>query len=310
MQKLSIQLSGKERVEFILPHTKILFGDNHALIFKIFMALEEHFSKGTSTEYAKEHYLERNVYWDDFPISPRECFLFRIDPYFDFYADMKMGSTSLLHRYAETLLADLPYEDNFSTLATAYQFLENETIRETLAVDCDSLRLTFELEPLTPKLLLKLLSGRMMKDECESGRYDLTRSESIRLQLALIRRMVVATDKRALVLYDGPLDSEGLTPFALPDQENIQAQITCLLATTSPHIPMDLASYAVMGRKAVDLADWSSVEHMIGMDLSWHWDEPSLREDFRRYIAGECDEKSLYLKKVLSNYVNTSVPVQ
>lgn len=311
MQKLAVHLSGGERIELILPRLKILFGNNHGLIFQIFMAIEEHFSKYTTTEYAKEHFREQGVCLDDFPLSPRDSLLFRIDPYFDFSSDMKMGSTSLLYRYAETLLHDLPYEDNFSTLATAYQFLESETIAEALALDCDSIKMTFDLEPLTPKFILKLISGRIMKDDCVAGRYDLTRSESIRLQVALIQRLVKRTDKHAIVLYDGPLERNDLALFAYPEKSDELEQITYIVATASEHEPLDLdlVSYAIMSHAVIDLADWSSAEHAIGMDLPWHWDEGSLKANFRRYIAGEWDKEALYLRKILNHCSNTRCEV-
>ena len=284
-------------VDLAIARLKIFFGDDSDFTFALFRSIEQYFEKCTSTEYVAELIGDAAVYLDDAPMVVRDTMLFRIDPYFDFRTNLKMGAGSLLHRYAEMLLSELPYDDTYATVATAFAILGSESIAETLDMEEGDARISFDIEPVTQKTIVKLLLPRISKNGFEAEQYSFTRSESIRLQLGIIARIAAKADRDVIVLYDGPLGQDGLDPFVRWSESVGRGRV--LVATSTHHAPADLSAYTLVGKRThIDLADWRCFEERIGMDLPWHWDEKDLRSVVSAFIGGSIDEKSLSIAKI------------
>lgn len=294
METMTIHIDS-ETIALALPKMKVFFGGSDDYVYRIFQTIEQYFTKATDTEYVKEYCYDPVVYLDDSPLNLRDALLFRIDPYFDFYNDSKMGAVSMLRKYAETSLADIPYNDNFSTLVTAYGIVENEIIQSDLSIQNDDVRMSFRLEPFTQKILIKLMNPVFFKKDCEMQHYSFSRKESINLQISIISRISRKCNKRIFVLYDGPLGQEGIDDFK---KLSLEKNISMIIASQTYHCPTDLSSYAFTTNQGVfDLADWQAVGERIGMNLPWHWEDDDLKNLFRDYISGEWNEKTLYLRK-------------
>jgi len=296
MNLLSVK-TRESTIDFAISRCKIIFGNDPNFPFLLFRSLEQYFEKCVSTEYVEEYIGDATVYLDAIPMVVRDTLLFRIDPYFDFRNSMKMGTGSLLYRYAETLLVDIPYDDVYATVVTAHTILGDEVIAEILNIQEGDTQISFGMEPVTQKSILKLLSPSIIKDSVEAEQYNFTWLESIRLQLEIIARIGEKIDKDILVLYDGPLGKNGLESFLQWSERVKRGRI--IIATSTPHTLSDLSMYMLVGENFhIDLADWRCFEEKIGMDIPWHWDETSLRSTVSDFISGIVNEKSLHIGKI------------
>lgn len=294
METMTIHIDS-ETIALALPKMKVFFERSDDYVYRIFQTIEQYFTKATDTEYVKEYCYDPVVYLDDLPLNLRDALLFRIDPYFDFYNDSKMGAISMLHKYAEVSLADIPYDDNFSTLVTAYGIVGEEIMKNDISIQSDDVCMSFRLEPFTQKILIKLMKPVFFKKDCETQHYSFSRKESINIQISIISKIARKCNKRIFVLYDGPFGQEGVTDF---QKLSLEKNISVLVASQTPHYPTDLSSYAFTTDQGIlDLADWQVVEERIGMNLPWHWEDDDLKNLFRDYISGEWNEKTLYLRK-------------
>lgn len=298
MRLLSIRFGDNTRVELAIDRMKILLGSDADIRYRTFRSVERHFSGTTSSEYIETRLGDTTICLDGEPIQRRKGLCFRLDPYFDMATDMKMGTASLLFQYAESGLHDLPFDDSYATVVSAFCALGSESVAESLRIGQDDAVLSFGTGELTLRNILKSVTPSLEKEGCEADVFSLSEREMIGLQVKLISRIAEASpDRYVFILYDGRLNTDLL--HLLGKTFDSVRNIFCLISTESLHEPISLRDYVFFGRGVTDIADETAIEHEIKMELPWNFEEQGILEILRAYISGAHDEKTAFLREIL-----------
>lgn len=297
MRLLSFQL-GDSIVELAVDRMKILLGSDSDTRYRILRSVERYFSGDTKSEYVETRLGDTAICLDGNPIGRRNGICFRLDPYFDMTADMKMGSASIMFRYAEAALRELPFDDAYTTAVASFCALGSESISEALSVGQGDATLSFGTGELTLRHTLKFIAPSLEKEDCEADPYSLSESEMIGLQARLISRIAEASpDRYVLVLYDGRLNADLL--HMLGEIFGPSENIFCLISTESTHEPIELRNYAFFGREVADISDENVIEYGIGMELPWNLKEQEILEVLHEFISGKNTDKTAFLRRIL-----------
>jgi len=282
--------------EWGMRHHKILFGKNYEARHAIMQALRHHFTQTHTTEFLNEYGGEVSVLRDGLPYSPRDTLFVEIAPHYDFEADAKMRTHSPLLVYAQTLLEDIPTTDTYALLRTAYTALMDEITTDRLTLQCGDVRITFREQEITPKILIKLLTPELIKQDCETSGTTLSLSEGVALQCAIIEKIARVTPHNIVALYDGIVTCDILNILRTTSE---QAQhISCIINAHNPHDAGDIDAYFLCGATTtLDCADDNAVDYVLGMEMPYHGDTADTRRDIAAYIAGNRSDKNNYIER-------------
>jgi hypothetical protein len=295
MDRLTIQKNGFE-ISFAINRIKILYGSNSDHIYECMRAIESYSSRELVSEYGEERGGRISLSRNDHLLQRQDILCVRLDPYYNFEQDSKLGVQSLMHQYCMTLLEDIVYDDAFSTLVAAYSITEEEAVNTRLCLKTGDINVRFNLEPLAVRLLEKHLKPNIFRDDYKANGLDVSTRDLIMLQVAMICRIAKKTTKTVFVIAD----FRGVYDYFswLYEIGQGEGNVYVIAATDKPHEPGNLLDYVLVENQIFDLANADHV-YALALNLPFYVESGNMKQLLRGYIQGKASEREKSLQSIL-----------
>jgi len=184
VDKLEI-LFNDENVHFSIGKYKFVIG-NPIITFEFKKAIIGFFDKNSLSKYQENELRVYKVLINDTIIDKKQWNIFEVSHNYDLNTDLKLGSKSLLLKCFESLLKNIEFKEEVSTLNGLFGIIADEYIMSKFNFSSELIDLNVAFQEMNLTNLLKLLTVELLKEEQQANYYCLDYDEIILLQLDII----------------------------------------------------------------------------------------------------------------------------
>ncbi len=203
MKKITIK-NLNDKIDIIVDKIKYVCGNDYESKDKIKKVLINKFNKISQSDYAEDNYISE-VLIDDEPIILNDYLFFYVDSNYDLLQDSKLGVKSISLEYINALFENIEFTEEYQTINNLLIDLLDKQINDSDYLIKSNIECT-----LTKKLLTKLIEFSFINEDNKINNYDLTLEQKILIQLNMIKKISIKTNKNIILLIDCPVITKSI----------------------------------------------------------------------------------------------------
>lgn len=281
-------IKGRRKYEIAIGRYKFLHGTNYQRKFDMFQIFDGYFNSVKDDEYEQEYDLLPMVTADNKKLNKKYWGYYKITQHFDLTSDFKLGSKSLMGKYLDLKINQLENSDTIATLNFLLSAFQEDLNEENF--------IKMELDALCSKLLIKMATVNLIKEDFHRSEFDLTYEEKILFQLEVIK-YICENDhlvKDNLIIIDIPILTDEIYHFI----RNINNS-RIIIAASYPDA--DIYNYVIVEDKYLDLALEEQFYEIICDNNYFPFTLKEAYEIMEKYLRNEQNEQTNLICRILKS---------
>lgn len=177
-----------EVFKVMMNRYKVVLGESTENKMNFFKTLSNFLNQTIESEFGNEN-RKTTVLIDEISIDFKRAIVSEITPFVDLTLFFKATAKSITTKYIESKLRDIELDDLYQTFMYVYDQLSREVIQTKTSIKFDDIKMKFSLEPISIKLLTKMMRFSLSKDNYLANQYDLEVIEKVKLCVLLIKEV-------------------------------------------------------------------------------------------------------------------------
>jgi hypothetical protein len=287
--------SSKDKVSFSIDDCKYIHGSNIIKKQWVIRVLKKFFFNVNHSEYALEKNLDYDIYLNDKIINTRQWKLYEIHNKIDLSSEFKLSSKTVMHKYFESILMDIEYEEIITTINALLGDLCDYILEKIGEID-KNVEVAPKMPDFNAKLIVKLLEIGISIDDLEANYFDLDYSNSILVQIKMIKKISEINNiKNYIVIIDVPF----VTKEVIEEIENHCIENLHFIVMTEQKIDVPICKVVNLGNKIIDFADELAIYEDICQEIDLHYEIEEVKGLIKDYLLKKDTDEVKKLTTVL-----------
>lgn len=294
MIKITIK-SKNMSFESSLGEVKYMIGTNVLMKQRIINAIRKSFNNIKHSDYSLNKDLDTTVYINEQEVDFKKWKLYEINHMINYETEMKMSAKTITHKYFESILMDIEYDEHIKTINELLKDLNLE-IKNKMGDVNSSLEIIPEIPELNSHLIVKLLCLNLYGDQEAANTYDITYEDGLLIQLQMIKSICELNKlKNYLVIIDVPLIT--LKMFEYISKHGLKN--LHFLVITNQSINSNINDVINVDQKIIDFGDEISIYNDVFLEIGQHYEMEDLNALIKAYVKKEDTDEVKRLTKLL-----------
>ena len=184
MKEIKI-FNNEQIVRMIIDDYKVMVSESTETKLTLLDQIKNYFMQQVESEYFKVH-SNIKILLNDITVDFKHVVISEINPLMDLNDFLKLTSKSVAFKMIEAKLGDIEYDDLFQTFSHMHKLISDEIVTGRTEIVLEDIVMSFHLDNLNLKQLVKLMSHSFFKNGYQANQFDLTPDEKIRFCLRFL----------------------------------------------------------------------------------------------------------------------------